>query len=315
MAKAKQTTESAGMPPLVITPAKGLPIDGNFTQILGYLKLREKEVARMKLSEDSVEQAKLVKKEAAAYRKAAEERLKTAIALLFDGPKDLLKSKARGVFDAIDRIESAAAKVLDTVEERRVADLNQAFEAYRAEFQERYQLNDRSLGSVTFPKWYYNKTPSNNEKLAKDDLEQQFAKLRKAQNAKEADIKMIRRLCADDLRLDVESWVERLERESVSELAEKIAAEKRRLAAVSVPEEPDEEEESEEPEAAAAGESPRMAVPAGIVNFVPDFPGRTKKRAIVIEYPCEMDDLLNELFQELRKYHITAKEAKEEAAA
>jgi hypothetical protein len=338
MAKAKEA-ERAALPPLVITPEKGLPVDGNFQAILGYLTLREKEVAKMKLSEDNLEQAKLIKKEAGAYRKAVEERLKTAIALLFDGPKDVLKSKAQELFKAIERIESAAGAAIDKVEEDRVADLNQAFEAYKTTFQEVYQLDERRLGLIELRKWYYNKTPPGNEKKAKDDLERQYQDLKKEQDDYAADVLLIRGLCADEPRLNEQAWVNRLDRISASVIAGEIAAEKARLAELDKPK-PEDPGSEEDDDVGVAAYAPVLAPSASsssfsgtaisvsgsgsgstdsvldrIAAFEADFPGRTSKRSFELEYPCEMGDLITELFKELRRSKIVARLIKAEAVA
>jgi hypothetical protein len=325
MAKAK-AAEQAVLPPLVITPEKGMPVDGNFQQILGYLKLREKEVAKMGLSEDNIEQAKLVKKEAGAYRKAVEERLKTTIALLFDGPKDVLKSKAQELFNAIGRIESAAEKALDKVEEDRVADLDRAFDAYQESFQAVYQLDDQRRSLIEKRKWYYNKTPPGNEKKAKDDMELQFQDLKNEQDRHESDVKMVRALCADEPRLNVQTWIDRLKSVPVSFIAEELVMEKERLAELDKPAaseppepepEPDEDEYEDEDEgygpAAAQGPILRVSILDRIAAFEDDLPGRTAKKGIELEYPCAMGDLITELFVELRRSKVVARALKEEA--
>jgi hypothetical protein len=346
MAKAKEAEREA-LPPLVITPEKGLPVGGNFQAILGYLTLREKEVARMKLSEDSLDQAKLIKKEAAAYRKAVEDRLKTAIALLFDGPKDVLKAKAQELFKAIERIESSAEKVLDQAEEARVADLNLAFESYKESFQALYRLGDDDLAAIEFRKWYYNKTPPGNEKKAKDDLEQQFKDRRKAIDAHVADVEMIQALCDADQRLSFQSWLDRLEHVPASVVAKEIAVEKERLAGLdrradlssrAVEQDDEDDNENDEEPVAAELESDssfrplrlgssvgagasfddgaplRLGVPESIVNFKTDFPGRTLKKGFEMEYPCDMGDLITELFKELRQHGIVTRALKAEVA-
>jgi hypothetical protein len=327
MAKAKQA-EQAAFPLLVITPEKGLPVDGNFQEILGYLKRREKEVAKLDLSEDNLDQAKLVKKEAGAYRKAVEERLKTTIALLFDGPKDVLKSKAQELFNAIASIESAAEKALDQAEEERVADLNRAYETYKDSFQALYRLDESRLVAIELRKWYYNKTPPGNEKKAKDDLEQQFKDLKQAQDAREADIKMVRALCANEPRLNVQTWIDRLNIVPLSFIAGELAMEKERLAELDKPApEPQalggamcgyaDEDEDDDPEpdiAAAEQQAPvvRLGIMEQIANFKTDFPGRTLKKRFELEYPCDMGDLMTELFKELRQHSVTARAIKEE---
>jgi hypothetical protein len=342
MAKAKEAERTA-LPPLVITPEKGLSADGNFQQILEYLKRREKEIAKMQLSEDNLEQAKLIMKEAGAYQKAAEERVKTTIALLFDGPKDVLKSKAQELYNAIARLKSSAEKVIDKVEDDRIADLNRAFEAYKTTFQALYQLNESNLTAIELRKWYYNKTPPGNEKKAKDDLEQQFKDRRQALDAYLADVKMIEELCASDDRLRLQTWLDRLERVSVSIVAAEIAAEKERLAGVDrraaeaerdeLAEEGDNDRELDqddlaeegnddrEPEAAevAVVDDPRatplrLGVLADIAAFKADFPGRMSKKRFELEYPCETGELITGLFKELRQYGVTARAIKEEVA-
>jgi hypothetical protein len=315
MAKAKNVADTsvalAVIPPLVITPEKTLPVDGNFAAILGYLRLRGKEVAKMKLTEANVDKAKLIKKEASAYRKGVEEKLKTTIELLFDGPKAVLKSKAQDLFDAIDQIEQAATSVLDKIEDSRVADLNKAYEAYKEAFQKEYQLDSDSIALIELRKWYYNKTPVGNEKKAKEDLEQQFKDLKKRQDERAADVKMIQTLCKDDPRLSERLYVEMLERASASVVAEKIAEEKQRLAALDAPfpDGPDEEpEDAPEEEAAAAKEN--IVDIASKLDFQSDFPNRMAEKAFLMRYPCDCGDQITTLFELLKKFNVTTKALK-----
>jgi hypothetical protein len=294
---AKMVNDAVAMPPLVITPDRGLAADGNFQQILGRLKLREREVAKMKLTEDNVEQAKLIKKEAGAYRKAAEERLKNAVELLFDGPKAVLKSKAQEVFSAIDRIESSALAVLDKIEANRVEDLTRAFDSYRDDFQERYQLNEETWEKIAYPKWYYNKTPADNEKKAKDDLEELFKKLKQQQDALESDKTMIKSLCADDDRLDVDMYLKLLGQEPASSVAARITAQKELLTRLG-------EED--------APVQTKIGLPISVLSFQTDFPGKTLKKRIELEYPYDMGDEITEVFRALRKSGVKVRSLKEE---
>lgn len=327
--KAKATkaapAKDEALPPLVITPAKGLPVDGNFAQILGYLKLREKEVSKMKLKESDIERAKLIKKEASAYRKAVEERVKTAIALLFDGPKDVLKSKVKDLYDYIDKIAGVADKVLDDIEADRVAELNKAYEARKAELQEQYKLDGERLEMVEFRKWFYNKTPSNNEAIARADMETQFKKLAKEQADHEADVRIIQNMCAEDPRLNVKLYIDRLELCSASMIIDEIAEERKRLDGLEAEPkdnceeakdyEEEDEDDGEEQEAAAETEPIVLGIPGGILEFKTDFPGRTLKKRVELEYPCDMGDLITDLFDELRKHGIIVRPVKDGEAA
>jgi hypothetical protein len=298
MAKTKETAVAA-IPPLVITPDKGLPIDGNFAQILGYLKLRGKEVAKMRLTEDSLDKAKLIKREAAAYRKGVEEKLKTTVELLFDGPKAVLKSRVQDLFDAIDQIEQTAASVLDKVEERRVADLNKAYAAYQEEFQRLYRLSDDRLAQVELRKWYYNKTPADNEKKAKLDMEQQFMQLKKRQDDYASDVRMIQTLCGEDQRLSVQLYIDMLEHSSVSAIAGRVAVEKQRLAALDTAQAEPEEAPADEPEPEAAQ-----------ADTEEGFPEQMSEKALVVRYPQRHAEQVALFVKELKKLGVIVKELK-----
>lgn len=319
IAPAKETKEVAVIPVLEITPVEGMPIDGNFSVILSYLQRREKEIAKMKLTEDNIDQVKLIKKEATAYRTKIKDKLDNTVKLLFDSPKAVLKSRVQELFTAIENIEGTADKVLDKLEEDRIADLNKVLDAYKASFQEKYKLEEKYLSQVEYPKAYFNKTQE--EKASKTDLEAQFIRLKKEQDAYAANVRLIKMTCKDEPRLNVQLFLEMLETKDVATITEQIIEEKQRLDGLDAEDAKDTEESqgedggeeaAGEPEAATDQKTTILGI-ASTLNFATDFPGRTNKKQFELEYPCDTSEAITELFQLLRPFGIITREIRQPA--
>jgi hypothetical protein len=313
----------AGAPTLALTPTRSVAVDGNFDRVLSYLTARAQQIDMMELTEDNVEQAKLIKKEALWYQKDLDKRLGETVERLFDGPKAALKLRMSPLYEVINRIAGRAAGVLDAIEAERKAGLGKAYEAYIADFQKAYGLDEERLGGIELRKWYYNKTPADNELQAKRDIEEQFKEAKRSQDAHAADVRMIEALCEGEPRLNSALWIEQLDGAAASAVAHKIMLEKQRLAeldaakaaaelgavkaaaeAGALDDEDDDEEDGEDgPTAASLGM-------AEIVSKLPDksdFPGRMLEKAVVLRYPCDYGDAITELFRELKKHGITVR--------
>jgi hypothetical protein len=309
-------------PALALTPTRSVAVDGNFDRVLGYLTARAQQIDMMELTEDNVEQAKLIKKEALWYQKDLDKRLDETIERLFDGPKAALKLRMIPLYDVINRIAGRAAGILDAIEAERKAELGRAYEAHLAGFQKKYGLDETRLAGIELRKWYYNKTPADNELRAKRDLEEQFKEAKRRQDDSAADVQMIESMCEGDPRLNSKLWVEQLASASASAVARKIMLEKQRLAELDAAraaaeldaakaaaeaaalDDKEDEDEEDVSEAASIGM-------AEIVSKLPDksdFPGRMTEKALVLRYPCDYGDAITELFRELKKHGITARE-------
>jgi hypothetical protein len=310
MAKAKKTEEAiASVPALVVTPEKAPVVSGNFEQIEAYLQKWKKQVSKMEITEDNIEQVRLIKKEAVAYRNSLTKIQNDTKRIYFNDPKAVFEAKMGQLLGVVGEVETAADSILEIEEKQRVADINQVLDGYKEKFQEQYKLTEQNLARVEYKKNYYNKTAE--EKERKTDLEQQFKDLRKEQDAHAANVRLITATCKEEPRLNLQHWIDRLQTDDVASITEAIIAEKQRLRELDT-------QQTETVTSAASGsdgdvsydvvddaeqngEKITIGVPSHI-DFSTDFPGRRKQMRIEFDYACDQGDALSEYFEEQRQY-------------
>jgi hypothetical protein len=219
------------------------------------------------------------------------------------------------LFTSVAKVETAADKVLNKLEEQRIADINEVLNHYKAKFQEQYKLDgEKYLPRIEYRKNYYNK--GMDEKTRKDDLEQQFKGLKKEQDVYSAAIRLIKAACADEPRLNVVRYIRDLETINVASVVEEINTEKNRLRQLDQTETTTATGEAVEVDVteAAKDEEPAkvvIGIPAEL-NFNSDFQGRNRTMKIEITYPCDLGDALTDLFASLKQHGIKIRQLKEE---
>jgi hypothetical protein len=291
------------IPALKATPERIPTVEGNFKEIEKYLLKREEEIKALPLEEGNLELVKAVHKEVVAYRTSFKRILEDLEKTYFKNPMDVFKGKAAPVLGAIARMEELTKKVLDKEEEDRLERLTELLNLYRDKFQEKYSLEPKFLERIEYRKQYYNKTAE--EKWRLDDMEAQFAEAKKAQSGYRAAVALVEKACEEDRRLDRERWVAELDAFDSAEVLEHISREKERLNGI--------EEPSAEPavEGEVVTEKKLVLGAHPALSFKSDFPGRTKKAFLEMEYPVDAIDAIKDLFRELRKARIVIKTVKE----
>jgi len=321
--KTTKSAESATVPALVVTPEKAPVVDGNFSQVEAFLLTWKQQVSSIELTEENITQVRIVKKEAQELRNKLTKIQTDVKKLYFNGPKATFDAKMDHLLSVVADVEGSADKVLDLEEQRRRDALNEVLDVYKDTFQGKYKLEAEYLERVEYKKEYYNKTA--NEKDSKDDLEQQFVALKKEQDARAASLRLIKTMCKDEPRLNVQHWIDQLAFKDIAIVTEEITAEKERLLELdkSSPAEettagdegtPNSEAEEETPATAEETKKLVLGVPSTI-DFSSDFPDRFKFRDIRLKYPCDLGDAVKELFQKLKPYGITQKEIQKEEVA
>jgi hypothetical protein len=315
----KKDAEVYNVPALVITPEKAPAVTGNFEQIEKCLEGWRKQVLSLDLTEDNMEQVRSVKKAAVALRNRLSDAVDATKKRLFNEPKAVFEARAKTLLKLVGDVESVADDVLAKEERERIDGINQVLDSYKDRFQEQYQLDEQHCARLEYRKQYYNK--GTEEKARKDDLEQQFIELKKAQDAYAASVKLITATCRDEPRLNADRYIRDLAACDVATIIEEISAEKERLheldrqqtqtATSAAPKVQDAEFEVVSGGAEVA--QTVLGVPCAI-NFESDFPGRTKKIRIEITYPCDLVDALQEMFAKLKPCGIKIKQLREEVA-
>jgi hypothetical protein len=308
MAKAKE--EVTSVPALIVTPEKAPVVSGNFEQIEAYLQKWRKQVSKMEITESNMDQVRLIKKEAVAYRNSLTKIQNDIKKTYFNDPKAVFDAKMGQLLGVVGEVETAADKVLEIEERERIAGINEVLDHYIDKFQARYNLDEEHLSRVERKKSYYNKTTE--EKARKDDLEQQFKDLKKDQDACAANIRLIKSTCEEEPRLNVRHWIDQLRYDDVATITEAIIAEKQRLRDLDK-QEPGTTDgqtassavEDADYEVVEEGDTGKvtLGIP-GHIDFNSDFEGRTKSMKIELVYPCDLGDALTRLFEYLKQYGI-----------
>jgi hypothetical protein len=318
MVKTKE--ETTNVPALVVTPAKAPVVSGNFEQIKAYLQKWKQKMLAMKMTEDNLEEVRVIKKEASQYRNSLTKIQSDVKKLYFNDPKAVFDTQMGVLLAVVGEVEEAADKVLAKEEQERVAGINEVIDRYVEKFQAQYSLDGEHLARVVRKESYYNKTAK--EKVRKDDIEQQFKDLKKDQDAYAANIRLIKATCKDEPRLNVQHWIDQLRYDDVATITESITAEKQRLDKL------DKQEAGSTQTASSAAEDVdyevvgegdtdtgkgTLGIPSHI-DFNSDFKGRTKTMKIELVYPCDLGDALTQLFAGLKRYGIKIRPVKETGA-
>jgi hypothetical protein len=320
MAKAKKE-EITGVPALVVTPERAPAVSGNFEQIEAYLQKWRKQVSKMEMTEENMEQVRLIKKEAAAYRNSLTRIQNDIKKTHFNDPKAVFEARMGQLLGVVSEVEKAADQVLEIEEKERVAGINKIIDYYVGEFQEQYGLDEEHLSRLERKRSYYNKTAE--EKARKDDIEQQFKDLKKDQDAYAANIRLIKATCKQEPRLNVQHWIDQLRYDDVATITEAIIAEKQRFIELDKREAEGTQTGSSTTEGAHYeidgddGDAEPAKITIGVpdhIDFNSDFMGRMKTMKVELVYPCDLGDALTQLFTELKRYGVRVRPVKEGAA-
>ena len=298
---------SYDVPALVVAPEKPTAVTGNFDVVEKTLEKWANKVSKMTLTQDNLGEVQSIKKAAVALRNQLDAKVDATKKLFFNDPKKIFEARMKSLYGFIAKVEDKADEVLGKLEEERVSGINEILDHYKAKFQEQYKLDEEFLNRIEYRKNYYNKGME--EKARKDDLEQQFKDLVKEQNAYAANVRLIQAACKNEPRINMPRFIRDLSTSDVASIIEEIEAEKKRLNGLTTTATSVECEVVNE-------EKDVKKVVLGIpnnINFLTDFPGRTKTMKIQIKYPCDLGDALKELFEGLRKYGIKIKSLEEEA--
>jgi hypothetical protein len=286
-------------------PVRAPVVNGNFDEIKAYIETRRKEVAELKPTDKNRSLLVALKKEAVAYRTSFTKLWSEIKELYFNGPKAINEAKAKEVLAEIAKLEAVSDQYLQKEENERIDNLNQAYGLYKASFQEKYGLSERYLDQVMMKPSYYNKTPADNEKRSKQDLEDQFIELKKMQDAEEARIRLVRNACAGNGLLNAEHWVGQLQFMDVAQVLEAVSVEKARLAALENPAQETGQRAVDVDYEVVADDVPKLVIgTAEGIDFSSDFKERTKSQVFELVYPCDLGPSITELFKRLRAYGI-----------
>ena len=313
--------EDSKIPALSLVPFTGdnqvIEFQGNFEAVKNALELRRDEVKKMKVSAKDMETVEKLKKEAQGYRIYLTETGTFGKRRFFNAPKAIYESKLQTLLDIVGEMESKAQVVLDKIAEDKRKELTGIFDLYKKSFQEKYSLSPEGLATIEYKPAYYNKTAK--EKETKDDIEAQFVARRDVEKALALGEKTIRALCSGKPLLDVEMYVDELKGgKDLALIMDDISTEEARLAEASkvktVVAEPVEtpapssgSEETEEAHDADIVKVGVIGVASRLLGGGADFPTRTKKMQIELEYPSEFGSALSEIFQELSRYGIKSR--------
>jgi hypothetical protein len=292
---------------------KSYDTDFNYEEIEKYLTYTANKYKDLTWTEDNIAEATTVKTELTGLRtslKKAEDSVKEE---RYNAPKSRFMAKIAALQSIIGTVEKEIDEALNTEDQKRIDDLNEAFDAYIEHFVTIYSLQPEYAQKIERKKSYYNKTAKESE--TKKDLEAQAIALRDEQKRHDADVNLVKKTLEGYPEINEALMIGRLNRgESASELVEWITEEKARIDKVRAGGTDEETEEPEsEPKSAAAATKVTTKTLLGHVNkktFTSDFKGKTKTIVVEIEYPIDVGDALTGLFKDLLQYGIKTKAVK-----
>ena len=289
--------------PALAMPSKNEVVFPNADNTLAaqkeFLEIRLATVLKMEMTDENIEKVRVLKRGIVGWRNAFDKQVKDYIKAVYKAPTDVFKTAADAIMDDISKMEAQCDEILDKEEEKRVAQVNAAIDGIVEDLKE-------ELGFEFEPerkKEYYNKTAD--MKAVAQDIREQFNAAIAQAKQKEADRRMIERVCKGDERLNVSVYLDMLAYEPASVIVEKIEAEKERLSAIASPApQEDASPDSDEPI--------QIGVKVDNEAMKTDFPGLNKKMTLEIEYPMDVGDELTRIFNELRKSGVKTKVLKVE---
>lgn len=245
-----------------------------------FFKSRLEMVTSLEMNEANLERVKVIKKGIVGWRTSFQKQADAYIKAAYKAPMDVFKAVVSEVEAEIKEMEDEVDSILDKEEEKRRANVNCIIDGIIADMEAEYGIAVPDL--VRDKKWY-NKTAD--MKAVAEEIRNIFAGAKKDAEQREADIRLIERMC-DDPRLDKESYVSLLAYEGVSVVAEKIDAAKKRLV---------EQDRTEQEKPVTLG------VSVDTEKLRSDFAGLNVKMVLELEYPTDVRDELTRVFGELRK--------------
>jgi hypothetical protein len=305
-----------------VSKDKAFEVKGNYDVVKNALTARRDEIVKKKFSAKDLDTVLAYKREARGYRTALESLEKDVKKRYFNGPKDIFAGQIASLQAIVADIEGKTDIILNAEEAKRTAELTSVFDIYKADFQDEYNLSEEGLGKIEYKQAYYNKTAKEAE--SKADIEQQFKDLHAAEEAQRKSEKLIRQTCEGNKLLDVEFYVRQLDTLDLASILGDIETEKNRLAAVKsgtpvgLGFDADKVQPvgAEQPDSSSA--PAQDAVVIGVKGIAgsffssgSDFPGKTKKRTIEIEYPIDFGDGITEVFKYLAQFGIKVRDKKE----
>ena len=245
-----------------------------------FFKSRLEMVTSLEMNEANLERVKVIKKGIVGWRTSFQKQADAYMKAAYKAPMDVFKAVVSEVEAEIKQMEDEVDSILDKEEEKRRANVNCIIDGIIADMEAEYGIAVPDL--VRDKKWY-NKTAD--MKAVAEEIRGIFAGAKKDAERREADIRLIERMC-DDTRLDKDIYISLLTHEGVSVVAEKIDAAKKRLA---------EQDRTEQEKPVTLG------VAVDTEKLRSDFAGLNVKMVLELEYPTDVRDELTRVFGELRK--------------
>jgi len=255
-----------------------------------FFRSRLEMVASLEMNEANLERVKVIKKGIVGWRTSFQKQADAYMKAAYKAPMDVFKAVVSEVEAEIKQMEDEVDSILDKEEEKRRANVNCIIDGIVADMEAEYGITVPDL--VRDKKWY-NKTAD--MRAVAEEIRGIFAGAKKDAEQREADIRLIERMC-DDPRLDKESYISLLTHEGVSVVAEKIDAAKKRLA-----EQDKTNVQTEQDKTKAQTEPVVLGVAVDTEKLRSDFAGLNVKMVLELEYPTDIRDELTRVFGELRK--------------
>lgn len=235
---AKASILTANVRELSVVPDAPIVFRGNYAEVLSDVESVIGKYRNLKIKDSNFDEAELAKKTCQSLRTTITNRMNEWKAQYITLPSDVEKAKFERVLSAVKEVEDSLDKQFDVFDEEKRAALQVAIDSYIAEaavefhFDHENEKDAAYLERIEVKKKFFNKTQD--ERDTRLDIFEQMRILSDERAEAVRSENLVRSLCADDERLDVEMYVENLNYQSPSAVIQSIMDAKERLKTIVV---------------------------------------------------------------------------------
>lgn len=223
---------------LNIVPENPIRFIGNYAEITADIEASIGKYRSLKIKDSNFAEGELAKKMCQVLRTNITNRFKEWKDANITLPSETEKAKSEKVLSIVLEIEENLDKQFEVYDNEKREALTEILNGYveaacAAEGLSRSIEGDAEyIDRIELKPKYYNKTQK--EADSKSDIEEQVKTLKRERDEKLGTIKLIRSMCAEDARLDVDTYIANLEFQSASVVMQSIVDAKERLKTVKV---------------------------------------------------------------------------------
>lgn len=219
-----------------VAPEAPIKFVGNYSEVKADIESIIGKYRTLKIKDSNFAEAELAKKMCQTLRTSVTNRMKEWKAQYITLPSETEQAKFEVLFSIIKEIEESLDKQFDVFDQEKRDALTLILNEYvdaackSVGFDKEDEEDAGYIARVELKSKYYNKTQKESD--SKADIEEQVRVLASERDEKIRTVALIHSMCADDERLDVDTYIENLKFQSPSVVMQAIIDAKERLKTV-----------------------------------------------------------------------------------